>query len=926
MSKVHDLAELGQSMWLDYIRRAMLDEELSALRTMGVRGVTSNPSIFQKAIVESDDYDDDLRLLASEGASAREIYEALVIEDIQRAADEFDSLYYQTEGVDGYVSLEVNPNLAHDTEATVAEARRLFARVDRPNVYIKVPATPAGIPAIEQLIGDGVNVNVTLIFSLDAYTQVAEAYIAGLERFDEEGGDLSGVNSVASFFVSRVDSKVDPLLEDFDAGGLEGAIGIANAKLAYQRFQDIFSGERWEALQANGAHVQRPLWASTSTKNPAYPETYYVDNLIGPYTVNTVPPRTLEAFLESGTVETTLTEDVDEAEAALAALAELGISMGTVTDELLAEGVEKFAVSFNSLMESIALRRAEIRREARKWDVYLGDYGADVDEAWEKVETDNVLERIYEQDYTVWAEEPEEITNRLGWLTSAEAMQEEVSGIEAVVERVRAAGLTDVVLLGMGGSSLAPEMFARTFGPAPGYLKLTVLDSTDPEAISALRMSLDPQKTLFVVSSKSGSTVETLSFFTYFYNWLARIVGEEQVGDHFIAITDPGSRLAEIAEKYNFRAHFLSDPNIGGRYSALSPFGLVPAALLGVDVRQLLERGMAIMGPEDAEQAAWLGVVLGTLARAGRNRLTLITSPELASFGDWAEQLIAESTGKAGTGILPVVNEPPLDPAAYGQDRIFVYLRLAPEVGDADGAAYDEKVEAIADAGFPLITMNITDHYDLAEQFVIWQIATAVASAIIGVHPFNQPNVEAAKVRARMMMEAYQERGMLPDTAPRVSVGGIDVHEHGAPADSPDDALATFLEYAQAGGYIAVQAYIAPNEANDRALTRFRSYLRAKSGLPVTVGYGPRFLHSTGQLHKGDEGHGLFIQLTTEPLQDLPIPDAPGTTESSITFGVLKMAQALGDAQALQEAGRRVIRFHLRSSDVPLLLAELMRR
>ena len=920
MTKLHDLADLGQSIWLDYIRREMLDSgELSQLREMGVRGLTSNPSIFEKAIAHSDDYDDDLRLLAAEGKSPKEIYEALAIDDIQRAADEFHSLFLQSDGKDGYVSLEADPNLAYDTEETLEEARRLFAAVDRPNVYIKVPATEEGIPAIEQLTSEGININVTLLFSVEVYEKVVEAYMRGLERLVAEGGDASQVSSVASFFVSRVDSKVDARLDELGVKEIRGKIGIANAKMAYQRFEQLFGTSRWERLAEKGAKVQRPLWGSTSTKDPAYPDTLYVDNLIGPHTVNTVPPETLEAFVDHGTVERTVDQDVKAARAHLERLEEAGISLDNVTDELLEEGAEKFAKAFNSLMDSVEKEQARIVGKKQTWDAALGDAEAEavVEETLTELKRNNVSARIWEKDHTVWSDDPTEITNRLAWLDLPRTMESEVDALNALATEARDAGYTDVLLMGMGGSSLAPELFARTYGSEPGYPTLSVLDSTDPAAVAAARSRRDPEKTLFIVSSKSGTTVETLSFFKFFYNWLVSRLGEVAAGEHFVAITDPGSNLAELGERLNFRTVLTADPNVGGRYSALSHFGLAPAALLGIDVPELLRRARRIDGPDDADMAVRLGVVLGTMARQGRDKVTFFISPEIAAFGDWAEQLLAESTGKDGVGILPIVGEPPADPDVYTDDRVFVYMRLA------EGTASDDEVAALEAAGYPVITLHLDDLYDIGEQFMIWEIATAVAGHLLGIHPFNQPNVESAKQRAKEMVVAYKEQGSLPASPPSAKAGNIAVHTASPPADTPVEALESFLEHASAGQYLAVHAYIEPTEANDAALLKFRLYLRERSGLPVTVGYGPRFLHSTGQLHKGDGGNGLFVQITTQPLQDLPIPDEPGSEKSSLTFGTLKMAQALGDARALQDASRRVIRFHLWGDDVPVLLQDL---
>jgi transaldolase/glucose-6-phosphate isomerase len=911
MTKLQELARLGQSIWYDNIRRGLLDSgELAALVEAGVSGLTSNPTIFDKAIAGSADYDAELERLVGQGKTEKEIFETLALEDIRRAADLLRPVYDRTGGGDGYVSLEVSPTLAHDTEGTIAEARRLFAAVGRPNLMIKVPATPAGIPAVRALIAGGVNVNITLMFSLTHYEAVIEAYIAGLEQRAASGGDLSTVASVASFFISRIDTAVDKALEEIGESDLQGKIGIASARLAYERFREIVGSARWERLAAQGARVQRPLWASTSTKNPSYPDTLYVDNLIGPDTVNTVPPATLEAFLDHGDVRPTLESGLDESRADLARLADLGIDLEAVTQKLQADGVASFAASFDSLIESIARKRWELLSGSEPLSFALGDYRGAVDAARAVMAQNRILARIWERDHTVWKPEPTEITNRLGWLTIADAMLEDLPRIEGLVESVRADGYTHALLLGMGGSSLAPEVFRKTFGVGEGYLDLAVLDSTDPAAVLAHADRLDPARTLFIVSTKSGGTVETLSFFKFFYNWAADALGGEEAGAHFIAITDPGSRLADLAAQYHFRDTFLNDPNIGGRYSALSYFGLVPAALVGVDVALLLVRALAAAhGCEpcaegDDNPALWLGAIMGELAGAGRDKVTFIISPPIASFGDWVEQLIAESTGKEGRGILPVVGEPVGPPDVYGADRLFVDLRFE---GDA---THDATVQALEAAGHPVVRIHLQDLYDLGGQFFMWELATAIAGHCLGINPFDQPNVEAAKVLARKMVAEYTEEGALPSPTPALIGGGIAVYGEIA-ASSPGEALFAFLGQARPGAYLALQAYLQPTGETDTALMALRTLLRDRTRMATTLGYGPRFLHSTGQLHKGDAGRGLFVQLSADDPRDAAIPDEPGAPGSSITFGVLKTAQVLGDGEALVDAGRKVIRFHL---------------
>lgn len=527
-----------------------------------------------------------------------------------------------------------------------------------------------------------------------------------------------------------------------------------------------------------------------------------------------------------------------------------------------------------------------------------------VDEAMAAMAQQRIVARIWEKDHTVWRPDPKEITNRLDWLDMPHAMRSEIDRLTALATAVRADGFTDVLLLGMGGSSLAPEVFYKTFGAFTDGLALAIVDTTDPDAIRAIEAGVDVSKTLFIVATKSGGTVETLSAFKYFYNRVAETVGTAQAGRQFIAITDPGSKLVTLAEKYDFRDTFLNNPNIGGRYSVLSFFGLVPAALVGVDVARLLDRAAAAAADSQQTEdnvSARVGVAMGELAKIGRDKLTFLLSPAILSFGDWVEQLIAESTGKEGKGILPVVGEPLLNAADYGADRLFVYLRLT---GDS---TFDDAVAALTQAGQPAITLSLQDLYDLGAQFFLWELATAVAGHCLDIQPFDQPNVEAAKVQARKMVAAYEESGQLPaaTTAPPSA-----------------DALHALLAQATPGDYVAVHAYVPPTPDTDAALAALRERLLQQTKLATTVGYGPRFLHSTGQLHKGDGNNGLFIQLISAPVHDLPIPDEAGADASSMTFGVLKQAQAMGDAAALREANRRLVAFDL-DSDVLAGLQQL---
>ena len=925
MSKLRKLSQLGQSIWLDYIRRAFITTgELQRLIDEGLRGITSNPTIFERAIAGSADYDAALKELADAKKSIEETYESLVLEDIGRAADLFRHVYEFTDGLDGYVSLEVNPKLAHDTNGTIQEARRLFAKLNRPNVMIKVPATPAAIPAITELLGDGININVTRLFSLEHYRSVAEAYLRGLEQRLDDNDDLHKIASVASFFISRVDTAVDRALEEIGNKQLQGTIAIANAKAVYDEFLNIFSGPRWKKLADAGARVQRVLWASTGTKNPQYSDTLYVDNLIGNNTVNTLPPATFVAFQAHGEVASTITQGLEQAKNQLTQLKELGIDLDSVTETLQKDGVTSFADSFDKLMKAIAEKRNSLLSEKKSFVVNLNGYQSMVNTSLERLRKERIVHRIWEHDHTVWKQQPAEITNRLGWLHSPENMMEHLEDIQTFVNRVRREGFTHALLLGMGGSSLAPEVFRQIFDVKKGYIELAVLDSTNPCAALSYARSLNPEKTLFTASTKSGGTIETLSFMKYFYNQTLSKVGREKVGEHFIAITDPGSGLETLAKELHFRRIFLNDPNIGGRYSALTYFGLVPAGLLGVDLNALLERAQSMACncegyncPQHGDNSgAVLGAVLGELAHKGRDKATFITSDVIAPFSAWVEQLIAESTGKEGVGILPVVGEAVLEPEAYAKDRIFIYLRL-----NSNGS-YDQQVEALKKNGHPLIQINLRDYYDLGGEFFRWEMATAIAGHFLKINPFDQPNVEAAKVLAREIVATYQEVGKLPEQNPLLQIGDLSVFTDDK-VNSLEEALKIFLGKAKSGdangskrSYVAIQAFIKPTARTDSALQELRTEIQKKFRLATTVGYGPRFLHSTGQLHKGDGGNGLFIQITEDSPQDVPIPDTAGEESSSITFGVLALAQALGDRQALLNAYRKVIRFHFAKNTV----------
>ncbi|SPE44949.1 Bifunctional transaldolase/phosoglucose isomerase [Candidatus Sulfotelmatobacter sp. SbA7] len=942
------LQTLGQSIWLDYIRRDLLKGgELQRLITEdGLRGMTSNPAIFEKAIAGSTQYQDFLDSLAGRAdLDAKGRYELLAIRDIQDAADLLRPVYLSTKKRDGYVSLEVSPYLARDTNGTIEEARRLWKSVARENVMIKVPGTPEGIPAFRQLIGEGINVNVTLLFAQGVYEQVAAAFIDGVEKFAASGGDVSKIASVASFFISRIDSLVDSLMGDqlkkeTDATrkaklqSILGKVAIANGKLTYEAYQRIFSSPRWKVLAAKGAQTQRVLWASTSTKNPNYRDVIYIEELIGPDTVNTVPPATLDAFRDHGKPRQSLTENLDGARKTMADLAGVGIVMKDVTDKLTADGVKLFADAFDALLAAVEKNTKRSTTHTPQINRQSASLPADLDAAVKKNLNDwrasGKVRRLWQQDASLWTNDDE--AKWLGWLGVIDEQLANTAKLKALADEVKSGGFSDILLLGMGGSSLCPEVLALTFPQTAGFPRLHILDSTDPAQIRSIEKQVDLAKTLFIVSSKSGSTLEPNIYKQYFFERVQQTVGTDkdkgQAGSRFIAITDPGSKMQLVAERDRFRHIFYGLPSIGGRYSALSNFGMVPAAAMGLDTGKFLERTKEMVEackppvPVEQNPGVMLGLIMGTAAKLGRDKLTLITSPGISDLGAWLEQLIAESTGKLGKGIIPVDREEIGAPDVYGNDRIFAYVRLE----TAPDAAQDAKVAALENAGNPVVRIAVADIYNLGQEFFRWEIATAVAGSILGINAFNQPDVEASKIVTKQLTSAYENTGALPPEKPILEEAGFKLFTDDknaaalAQAIGSDRSLKNYLRAHLArlgvGDYFAVLGYVEMNAEHESLLQDLRMAVRDRKRVATCLGFGPRFLHSTGQAYKGGPNSGVFLQVTCDDAQDLPVPG------QKYTFGVVKAAQARGDFQVLADRNRRALRVHL-GSDVKAGLAKL---
>jgi transaldolase/glucose-6-phosphate isomerase len=913
------LSALGQSIWLDYIRRDLITSgELKRLiDDDGLSGMTSNPAIFEKAITSSTDYSDLLaQLQQHQDLDAKAIYERIAIRDIQDVADLLRPVFDRTWRRDGYVSLEVSPFLANETQATIEEARRLWRAVNRENLMVKVPGTAAGLPAIEQLIGEGINVNVTLLFSQEVYAEVAHAYIRGIEKCAHP----EKVASVASFFVSRIDSLIDSRIDQRLKNAspaerdlltsLRGRVAIANAKLAYERYKAIFSGPQWSTHAARGATTQRVLWASTSTKDPKYRDVLYVEELIGPDTVNTIPPATMEAFRDHGIPRPTLETGIEDARQVMANLEKAGISMKEVTDTLLIQAVKLFTEPFDKLLNAVDAKcKLSPGAVGKMTYTVTPDQSAAVEASLNDWSIAGKVRRLWARDASLWTGADE--GQWLGWLSITEEQIANRELFEQFAQDVKSAGFKHVLLLGMGGSSLCPEVLRLSFGKIEGFPELHVLDSTDPAQIRAIEKKIDLARTLFIVSSKSGSTLEPNIYKQYFFERSGRD------GKRFVAITDPGSAMQKVAERDGFRKIFFGVPSIGGRYSALSDFGMAPGAAMGIDIAKFLQQAEAMAlscstcVAAEKNPGVLLGTLLGTLGRGGRDKVTIIASPGIYDLGAWLEQLIAESTGKNGKGLIPVDREPLGPPEVYGNDRVFVYERLE----SAPDAAQDRAVDALAAAGHPVIRVAVNGVYDLGQEFFRWEFATAVAGSLIGIDAFNQPDVEASKIATRKITSEYEKTGSLPKESPALEEDGIRVFGE-AKGKTLVDCLRAHLGTLKAGDYFALLAYIEMNQAHEDALQGIRRGVRDSKRVATCLGFGPRFLHSTGQAYKGGPNTGVFLQITSDDAEDLQVPG------QKYTFGVVKAAQARGDLEVLLDRGRRALRVHL-GSDVAAGLKKL---
>jgi transaldolase/glucose-6-phosphate isomerase len=755
MNRLKQLERCGQSLWLDYLRRDLIEEGelLTLVERDGLKGVTSNPSIFEKAIAETELYANALKeCQVQSDHSVSAIYEELAIADIRAAADVLRPVYDLTERRDGYVSLECSPYLADSTEATVTEALRLRARVSRSNLMIKVAATPAGIPAIRELTGHGVNVNVTLLFSVKVYEQVVEAYISGLEDLARLGGDVSKVASVASLFVSRVDTAIDKRLDRLDdkraAGLLRGKIGIANAKLAYADYKMLFSGPRWQSLVALGAKTQRLLWASTGVKDPAYKDTKYVEALIGRDTVNTVPRATMEAFRDHGEVKADLIEQgVADARAMLATLKQHGISLNEVTEKLTKGGVQQFTNAFDKLFGILARRRQALLEEGKaSLEIGFGStkMKAAIDAELEVWRSEGRIRWLWAGDRSL---SPVAVADKcVAWLHITESELADVKRSRSLAKEIKQRGFSDVVLMGIGGPSLGPEVVGETFGQQVGGPRVHIPGKLAPSREEVEGVA-DLPKTLFiVVSSTSSSTLALNIFAENFFSRIRRARGKDKGGEHILTASDAGSWLEDRTKQLRCADILERATGTSDVYAVREQFGLVAAPAIGLDIKRLyettrqMERACGPDVPPVENPGVQLGIVMGIAAsRFGRDKVTIIASPETAALGAWLQQLLAESLGKVGRRLIAIAGEPQAPLERYGSDRLFVFL----ELDGTDDPSQHQMAAALSRRGHPFVRVNVKDIWHIGQEFFRWEFATAVAYAVIFSDLSDRQNVEA---------------------------------------------------------------------------------------------------------------------------------------------------------------------------------------
>ena len=902
------LYESGQSIWLDNLHRGMIKNGKLAkdIEHGLIRGVTSNPSIFRKAITNSRDYENSLIPMALANVDAEEIYFQLTVDDIRNTADLFRDLYIESQGNDGFVSLEVSPLFAHDAESTIKQAKQLWKSVNRPNLMIKVPVTKDSFSVITELTSAGINLNLTLIFSPNIYEKAALAYIDGLNQRIENGESIEKIRSVASIFVSRVDKKIDSLLSEKSVSmrSLQGKAAIRNAQKIYNLNLEIFNGEKFDVIKEHGGKAQRILWASTNSKNPLYKSTYYVDTLVGKNTVNTVEPETLDALLKSCNTKPVLPVQNNDIDIFFNSLDNAGINMDAVYEQLEEEGIAAFINDYEATLDSICTRCEIIRNNMQ----YLQN---NIEKSLEMYAQDSLMRRIFSKDPTVWTFNTQsypEIRSRLGWLDTYKNTEPSIPDYASLRNELKKEGISKILLIGTGGFSVTAEVTASVF-ENESDLSLEIIDSTDPIQINDIKKEHDPKTTLYIAASKSGNTIEVQALLKLFYKHTEEICGED-AGKHFIAITDPGSVLEKQSKELGFRKVYFSDASSGSRFSALTPYGIIPAVLAGLDHQKIGSKVYRMMQncspslPIYRNEGAALGTFLGISSLEGKDKLTIITDPEFNSFGTWLEQLIAGSSGKEGKGIIPIVLEPSLENKPYSEDRIFVYINY--------NNSHSNEIEKIKGEGHPVFEIYLDDKYDLFAEFYRWEIATAVACAVLGVNAFDQPDEQESKNLASAKIARFHEDNCLDEILPNWSDENSEIWLSENSCDISgcadyNEIITRFISGAEAGkNYISINAYLPEKTEIYTWLQQLRSMILKCTNCATVLGFGPRFQHYTGQLQKGGTNEGYFIQIVTDYDEDLSIPN------ENISFKIMERAQSLADMESLTAKERHVIRIRFK--------------
>lgn len=901
------LLEAGQSIWLDNIRRGLIKNgKLAKDINRGlIRGITSNPSIIRKAITKSRDYDNALTAMALADVDPEDIFFQLMVEDIRNAADLFRELYIQSQGNDGFVSLEVSPLYAHDPEKTAGQAKYLWKAVNRPNLMIKIPVTDESIPVITELTASGINLNLTLIFSSERYEQAALAYISGLQQRIDKGETIDKIRSVASVFMSRIDTKIDPLLAErgVSSRNLQGKAAIRNAQKIFNRSIEIFESEQFNLIREHGGNAQRILWASTSTKNPLYKPTLYVDELVGKNTINAVTPITLDSLLKSCNTKPTLPVSNDEINDYFTSLRNEGVDIYEIYSQLESEGIETFSNDYQETISSIKSRCETIRSGT-------GNLQNSIEEAFRTIESDSVMRRIFSKDPTVWTFETQvfpKIRNRLGWLDTYKNTETSIPDYIALRNELKKEGINKILLIGCGTLSLPTETIKNVFSKESD-MELEVINSIDPIQIIETQKNIDPKTTLFIVSSKSGADEETCALCSFFYTEAQKDLAEK-TGHNFIAVTDAGSNLEKTAKELQFRKVFFSDPAVGESYSALTPFGILPATLAGLDGPRINSKIHEIMQccspsvPVYRNEGVSLGTFIAAGAALGKNKLTIISDRLFVSLESWIKKLITGSSVN-NQEIIPVISEPELEDKSYSSDRIFVYLNV--------NNSQNERMAMIRSQGHPVFEISIDNGYDLFAEFYRWELAISVAFSIMKVNPFALSDQHDNKTRIKTKIDEFQDTGSFSE----MPVIWSDEHTEIWAKDelnvsectNYNEIITRFIEtFAENNYFISINAYLPENAETKNWMQQLRNSILHSTNCATTLDFGTCLLPSGSPDQTACKGEGLFIQIIADHKKVLNIPG------KNISFNLLERAQSLADFERLVENGQKVIRIRFKN-------------